>query len=99
MAIEIENEVLQRDKIYIPKLYKVILHNDEVTTMDFVTEILTTIFDKKYDDAVSTMLEIHTKGSAVCGIYTKEIALTKQNSVLNAAKTTNFPLKCTLEQE
>lgn len=82
-----------------PKLYKVILLNDDVTTMDFVVAILVKIFEKSVQDAVDIMFKVHKTGSGVAGIYIKEIAKTKQNAVINAAKEANFPLKCILEEE
>lgn len=94
-----KSEIEVKIKPFIPTLYKVILHNDDVTTMDFVVDIIINVFAKNFDDAVTTMLEIHEKGAAICGVYEKEIALTKQQSVLRAALIAGFPLKCTIEQE
>ncbi|NLK66192.1 MAG: ATP-dependent Clp protease adaptor ClpS [Campylobacteraceae bacterium] len=94
---EIKTE--EKVKIFLASFYNVILHNDDVTTMDFVVEILSDIFDKPLDEAVKVMLDIHNNGSAVCGTYTQEIALTKQNQVLTSAKRAGFPLKCTVEKE
>lgn len=82
-----------------PKLYKVVLLNDDVTTMDFVVGILVRIFEKRLSEAIEIMLKIHNTGSGVAGIYIKEIAKTKQKAVLTAAKEANFPLKCILEEE
>ncbi|CUU69764.1 ATP-dependent Clp protease adaptor ClpS [Campylobacter hyointestinalis] len=88
-----------KTKDFKPNLYKVILLNDNVTTMDFVVFILVEIFSKSSNEAINLMLKIHEIGSAVCGIYTKEIAKTKQLQVLNLAKTNGFPLKCILKEE
>lgn len=82
-----------------PKLYKVILLNDDVTTMDFVVAILVKIFEKSVQDAVDIMFKVHKTGSGVAGIYIKEIAKTKQNAVINTAKEAGFPLQCILEEE
>ncbi|EGU23832.1 ATP-dependent Clp protease adaptor protein ClpS [Campylobacter fetus subsp. venerealis NCTC 10354] len=80
-------------------MFKVMLLNDEVTTMDFVVMILIDIFNKSKNEAIELMLKIHQSGRAICGIYTKEIAQTKQMEVLNLAKANGFPLKCVIEEE
>ncbi|KAA6225891.1 MULTISPECIES: ATP-dependent Clp protease adaptor ClpS [unclassified Campylobacter] len=82
-----------------PKLYKVILINDDVTTMDFVVEILMNIFGHDMDSASKIMLDIHNKGSGICGIYSQEIALSKQKRVRSAARLANFPLQSIVEEE
>lgn len=84
-------------KIFTPSPYNVLLHNDDKTTMDFVVDVLVQIFDKSFDDAVKVMLKIHNEGVAICGSYTKEIALTKQHHTINAARAAGFPLRCTVE--
>ncbi|EDO9794420.1 ATP-dependent Clp protease adaptor ClpS [Campylobacter fetus] len=80
-------------------MFKVMLLNDEVTTMNFVVMILIDIFNKSKNEAIELMLKIHQSGRAICGIYTKEIAQTKQMEVLNLAKANGFPLKCVIEEE
>ncbi|NLY03758.1 MAG: ATP-dependent Clp protease adaptor ClpS [Campylobacter sp.] len=94
-----QNKAQTKTELFIPNLYSVILHNDDSTTMDFVVDIIVSIFGKNFDDAMNLMLKIHNEGLAVCGSYEKEIAITKQKSVLNAAKVAGFPLKCTVEKE
>ncbi|PSM52494.1 ClpAP chaperone-protease complex specificity factor [Campylobacter blaseri] len=94
-----QSETVEKTKFFIPKLYNVILHNDDKTTMDFVVDILIQIFNKSFDEAVETMLKIHNSGQAICGTYQKEIAISKQKAVLNSAKVANFPLQCTIEKE
>ncbi len=86
-------------KDFKPNLFKVMLLNDEVTTMNFVVMILIDIFNKSKNEAIELMLKIHQSGRAICGIYTKEIAQTKQMEVLNLAKANGFPLKCVIEEE
>ncbi|AII14607.1 ATP-dependent Clp protease adaptor protein ClpS [Campylobacter iguaniorum] len=86
-------------KDFKPNLFKVLLLNDDVTTMDFVVMILINVFNKNQDEAINLMLKIHELGSAVCGIYTKDIAQTKQMEVINLAKKFGFPLKCILKEE
>lgn len=86
-------------KIKRPERFKVILHNDDLTTMEFVVRILRTIFGKTLDQAHEVMMVIHTVGSAVCGIYTKEISETKVQQVYIMSKKEGHPLKCTMESE
>jgi ATP-dependent Clp protease adaptor protein ClpS len=80
-----------------PKRYKVLLHNDDYTTMDFVVEILMDIFHKNELEAQQIMLTIHKSGKAVCGVYTYDIAQTKVYQVKELAKKNSFPLLATLE--
>lgn len=94
-----QSEALTKTKPFVPKLYSVILHNDDITTMDFVVDVIVTIFNKNFDDAIALMLKIHESGLAICGVYEKEIAKSKQQSVLKAAKVAGFPLKCSIELE
>ena len=97
MATQIENEIdIELDE---PKKYKVVMLNDDYTTMDFVVEILKTIFKKSQEEATKLMLLIHEKGSAVCGVYPYEIALTKIKQVEFSARKAGFPLKAILEEE
>ncbi len=79
--------------------YKVIMHNDDVTTMDFVVMVLTDVFYKTEEEAESLMLEIHNNGSAIVGRYTWDIARTKQQRVQTLAAQEDFPLRVTLEKE
>ncbi|MDH5719819.1 MAG: ATP-dependent Clp protease adaptor ClpS [Spirochaetia bacterium] len=82
-----------------PSLYKVIMHNDDYTTMQFVVELLTDIFRKRKEEAMQIMLNIHRKGYGVAGIYPREIAETKIDLAHVKAKERGYPLKCTLEKE
>jgi ATP-dependent Clp protease adaptor protein ClpS len=82
-----------------PSLYKVLLHNDDYTPMEFVVDILESVFGKSSQEAESIMLNVHTKGFGICGVYPFEIAETKVAQVLEAAKQNKHPLKCTLERE
>lgn len=81
-----------------PKMYRVILHNDHYTTMDFVVEILMVVFHKPAAEATKVMLDVHKKGAGICGVYTYDIASTKVSVVHNMAKRREFPLKCSLEE-
>ena len=82
-----------------PKKYKVLLLNDDFSTMDFVIEILTKIFRKSLSEAEKIMLDIHNSGRAICGVYTHEIAYTKVAQVKTMARKANFPLKAIAEEE
>ncbi len=82
-----------------PKLYKVIMWNDDYTTMDFVVEILADIFHRSYDEAIEIMLAIHEKGKGVCGRYTYEIAETKIHQATKRARENQFPLRLTMERD
>jgi len=82
-----------------PKKYKVFLLNDDFSTMDFVIKILTVVFRKSIEEAEAIMLDVHNNGRAICGIYTKEIALTKVAQVKTMARKENFPLKAVAEEE
>jgi ATP-dependent Clp protease adaptor protein ClpS len=82
-----------------PPLYKVLLLNDDYTTMDFVVEVLRFVFNKSMADATFIMLNIHHNGVGVCGIYSFEVAETKVNTVESLARERGFPLKCTMERE
>ena len=81
-----------------PSMYKVILHNDHYTTMDFVVLILENVFHKPPVEATRIMLNVHEKGYGVCGIYTFEVAETKVATVHALAEKHEFPLKCTMEK-
>jgi len=93
-----EGSVKEEQEIREPKLYRVILHNDDYTTMDFVIQILITVFHKTAADATRIMLDVHEKGRGICGIYYYDIAATKAAQVHAAAQKREFPLKCSLEE-
>ena len=82
-----------------PKLYKVILLNDDYTPMEYVVKLLKSVFRKSESEAINIMLMVHKKGSGVCGIFTKEIAETKVFMVMKMAKNDQHPLKCIMEPE
>lgn len=99
MAYDIEHELDDEIEIVEPKKYKVFLLNDDYSTMDFVIDVLTTIFKKSVDEATKIMLNIHNNGKDVCGIYTHEIASTKVAQVKTKARKSGFPLKAVMEEE
>ncbi|PID41143.1 MAG: ATP-dependent Clp protease adapter ClpS [Proteobacteria bacterium] len=97
---DIQGSVIAEDKSETrePALYKVLLHNDDYTTMEFVISILENIFHKSHDEATEIMLHVHHKGVGVAGIYTREICETKIAIVHELAKTNQFPLRCSMEK-
>ena len=82
-----------------PQMFKVLLHNDDYTSMDFVVEILMGIFHKSLAQAEKIMLQIHEKDKAICGVYSFEIAQTKAEQVKQRAKQNEFPLLATIEED
>ena len=93
-------ETLSKEKVRLkhPKQYKVILLNDDYTTMDFVVAVLESIFKKSPVEAMKIMLQVHKAGKGVAGIYTKEIAEAKIAKVHDRAQAEGYPLRCTMEQ-
>ena len=86
-------------KLTPPVLWKVILHNDDYTTQDFVVWVLVSVFRKAEAEAVQVMLDVHRRGKGVAGIYPYDIADTKAAQVKALAEAQEFPLLCTLEPE
>jgi ATP-dependent Clp protease adaptor protein ClpS len=82
-----------------PPLYKVLLLNDDYTTMEFVVDVLQRVFHKSEPEAVRIMLDVHHRGAGVCGLYPYDIAETKVDRVESLAQEKGFPLKCTMERE
>jgi ATP-dependent Clp protease adaptor protein ClpS len=82
-----------------PQLYKVLLHNDDYTTMEFVVSILVNIFQNSNHDATMIMLNVHNDGAGIAGVFTREICETKIAIVHELAKKNEFPLRCTMEKE
>jgi ATP-dependent Clp protease adaptor protein ClpS len=94
-----EPKAKSKPKLERPRLYKVLLHNDDYTPMEFVVLILKEIFNKSDADATAIMLHAHTHGMAVAGVYTFEIAETKVQQTMALASKAGFPLLCTMEPE
>ena len=82
-----------------PSMYRVMLHNDDFTPMDFVVDVLQVIFLKNKSEATKIMLDVHQKGMGLCGIYPYDIAETKVTLVSEEAQKNEYPLKCTLEKD
>jgi ATP-dependent Clp protease adaptor protein ClpS len=99
--IDTDSEVLteQETKLEKPKLFKVLLHNDDFTTMEFVVFILQYVFNQDEPEAFTIMLKVHNEGLGIAGIYPYEIANMKSEKAMNLAKAREFPLLCTVEEE
>ena len=95
IAFETEDEV----KLKKPSLYRVLLHNDDYTPMDFVTYIVMNIFGKTREESERIMLTVHTTGVGLVGVYPFDIAQTKHVQVEQTARENQHPLKCTIEPE
>lgn len=89
---------LTRQKVEPPPMYKVVLHNDDYTPMDFVIDVLSRFFNMQYEKASEVMLQVHYEGKAVCGIFTAGIAETKVQQVTDYALEHEHPLLCTMER-
>ncbi len=81
-----------------PDMYKVLLHNDDYTTMEFVVEVIRVVFRKSLLEATKIMLDVHRKGIGMVGTYTYDIATTKARRVMKLAKQREYPLRCTVEK-
>jgi ATP-dependent Clp protease adaptor protein ClpS len=86
-------------KLEKPKLFKVILHNDDFTTMEFVIFVLQYVFNRSESDSFSIMLKVHNEGQGVAGIYPYEIAAMKSEKTMNLARAREYPLLCSVEEE
>lgn len=89
----------RKAKLEKPKLYKVVLHNDDFTTMEFVVFVLEYVFLKAEGEAMAIMLKVHNEGAGVAGVYPYDIAYTKSRKAMNLAKAREFPLLVTVEEE
>ena len=85
-------------KVVPPSLYRVLLHNDDYTPMEFVVDLLKRFFNKSDNEANQIMLTVHEKGKATCGIYTAEIAEVKVAQVIEHARDSEYPLQCSMEK-
>ncbi|KIP59560.1 MAG: ATP-dependent Clp protease adaptor ClpS [Prevotella pectinovora] len=94
-----QSDIRQKTRYKKPRMYKVTMHNDNITTMEFVIKVLIEIFHRTPDDAEQLMLKIHHEGSAMIGVYTYDMARTKVRTVTLMAQEKGFPLKTTYEPE
>lgn len=88
----IENEVIE------PRMYRVLLHNDDYTTMEFVVQILMQVFHKNAEEATAIMLNVHKNGLGVAGVYPYELAEIKVKRTHYLARQAEYPLRCTIEE-
>jgi len=96
-----DTNVLEKDDVEVqePSMYKVLLVNDDYTPMDFVVLILTSIFGKTIEEAISLMMDVHKKGRGLAGVYTWDIAETKVRDTVILAKKNQYPLHAVIEEE
>ena len=92
-------EVLERRRLQRPRLFRVLLHDDDFTTMDFVVEVLETLFHHPRAEATRIMLDVHHKGIGLAGVFAHEVAETKAAKVMEAARAQEFPFLCTVEPD
>ncbi len=99
--IEQDGDVLteKKTKLEKPKLFKVLLHNDDFTTMEFVVFVLQYVFNRSEPESFTIMLKVHNEGLGIAGIYPYEIANMKSEKAMNLAKSREYPLLCTVEEE
>lgn len=86
-------------KLEKPKLFKVLLHNDDFTTMEFVVFILSHVFMRSTSEAFKIMMQVHNQGVGIAGVYTYEVAQMKAEKAMNMSKANEYPLLCTVEEE
>lgn len=86
------------EKLKEPDMYRVVLHNDDFTTQEFVVEVLVKVFHKSVVDATRIMLNVHRNGTGQVGVFTYDIAATKVRQVHKMAREREYPLKCTIEK-
>ena len=96
---EIEEQTREVVEIKKPNLWRVIFHNDDKTTMEFVMFLLTQIFHKSMEEATEITLQVHNKNAAIVGVYTHEVAENKMNISVNTARQEGFPLNVSIEEE
>ncbi|CCO24508.1 ATP-dependent Clp protease adapter ClpS [Maridesulfovibrio hydrothermalis] len=95
---EFESDVLFENELKEPRKFRVLLHNDDYTSMEFVIAVLIQVFRKTEEESTEIMLKVHNDGVGVCGVYTAEIAETRVEMVRQLAQQAGYPLKCTIEE-
>ena len=94
-----KGETATKERVETPRMFKVLLHNDDYTTMEFVVDVLIQVFHKTRVEATRTMLLIHKSGKGIAGVYTREIAEAKSTQAIDHARAAGFPLLATTEPE
>ena len=99
--METNSKVIERANVKekLPRRYKVIMYNDDFTTMEFVVAILNIIFNKNFEEANKIMMEVHKAGRGIAGVYPYDIAVTKANKAITMARDEGFPFKLTVEED
>ncbi len=95
---DFESDVLLEDELKEPRKFRVLLHNDDYTSMEFVVAVLMQVFRKTEEESTQIMLKVHNDGVGVCGVYTAEVAETRVEMVKQLAQQAGYPLKCTIEE-
>ena len=99
--IEYDGDVLTESETRLekPPLYKVVLHNDDFTTMEFVVFVLSRVFMRSQDESIAIMFQVHNAGIGIAGVYSFEIANMKAEKAMNLARAQEYPLLCTVEKD
>ena len=100
-SLETNTIIIEKNNIKekLPNKYKVLMYNDDFTTMEFVVAVLVEIFNKTIDEANYIMIEVHNKGIGIAGVYPFDIAISKLNKAQTLARKEGFPFKLTVEEE
>ncbi len=93
-----DSHAIEKDSIVYPRLFQVLLYNDDYTTMEFVVDILIQVFHKKPEQATAVMLSVHKNGIGVAGVYPHDLAEAKVARTLHLARESGFPLRCTIRE-
>jgi len=88
----------QIERVQPPKMYRVVLLNDDFTPMEFVVMVIQEYFHKDQESATRIMLQVHLEGKGVCGVYTKDVAATKVEQVVDRSREAGHPLQCRMEE-
>lgn len=99
METKISTIEKNKTKVKKPKHYKVIMHNDDYTTMEFVVYILMDVFNKNVEEANKVMIDVHQRGKGIAGVYPYDIAASKVAVAMSSAEQEGFPFKLTIEEE
>ena len=97
-SLQEQTGVHARPRLQEPRLYRVVLHNDDYTTMDFVVKVVMAVFHKPAAEATKIMLDVHRKGHGIVGVYTRDIALTRVSQVHEMARQGEYPLRASCEE-